>query len=191
MILRCLFRRLCPPNRRRLIEPVCKLQRFEIGWEGRAINVAPSTAHGAEFALGINQLARRNRVARDARYFQPFEDIEVDLLMVGFGADRFGARGVPHDDIGVSPDSNRALARVEIEDLRRIRAGNLHELIWRQLAAVYALFPQHHHPIFNATGAIGDFAEIIAACGFLRRAETAMVGRRRLKIARLQAAPKR
>jgi hypothetical protein len=61
----------------------------------------------------------------------------------------------------------------------------------RQTPAVDPGIPQHRHAVFDAGGAVGDLAEVVAARGFLLGAEAAVVGGGGVQVAGLQAAPQR
>ena len=124
-----------------------------------------------------------------ARHRHALEDVVVDLLVMGLGRDGAAGLGIPHHDVGVGADADRALARVDVEDLRGVGRGDPHELVGRQPAGSHAIVPEDRHAIFHAAGAVGDLGEVGAAHRLLRRAKAAVVGCRGLQIARLQAAP--
>ena len=63
-----------------------------------------------------------------------FEDVEVDVLVMRLGRDGTRGRRVPDDHVGVGADGDAALARVNVENLGRIRAGHRYELTRVQLA---------------------------------------------------------
>ena len=110
---------------------------------------------------------------------------------MGLGRDSACALRVPQDQVGIGANLQRALARVEIEDLRGVGAGQRDEVSHRQLAAVDAFIPEHRHTVLDACRAIGDLAEVIAPCGFLLGAKAAVVGGGGVQVARLQATPQR
>ena len=128
-------------------------------------------------------------MAGHAAHGLAFEDVEVDLLVMGLGRDGPCALRVPQDQVGIGADLQRALARVEVEDLRGVGAGQRDEVIDRQLAAAHPFVPEHRHAVLDAGGAVGDLAEIIAPGGFLFGAEAAVVGGGGVQVARLQTAP--
>ncbi|EGY01694.1 hypothetical protein AZA_75583 [Nitrospirillum viridazoti Y2] len=61
--------------------------------------------------------------------------------MVGLGGDGLGGRRVPHHQIGVGADGDRALARIDVEDLRGVGRGDLDEFVHGQPAAVHPMVP--------------------------------------------------
>ncbi len=109
--------------------------------------------------------------------------------MVGLRRDRLGCLGIPHDDVGIGTDRDRALAREDVENLRGIRRRYRDELVHRQPAGVNAVRPQYLHAVLDAGGAVRNAAEVVATGRFLVGTKTAVIGRRRLQVAGLQAAP--
>src|SRR6185503_4131361 len=86
-------------------------------------------------------------------------------------------------------DGHAALARIDIENLRRIRGRNTHELVDRESPRPDAVMPQHFHAVLDPGRAIRNPPKVVPARGLLWGAEAAMVGRRSLQVAGLQAAP--
>ncbi|MNH06205.1 hypothetical protein D3C79_655660 [compost metagenome] len=130
-------------------------------------------------------------MAWDAAHGAAFENVEVHLLVVGFGGDGAGALRVPQHQVGIGTHADSALAREQVEDFRRVGRGQRDEFVHRQTPAVDPGIPQYCHAVFDAGGAVGDAAEVVAAHGFLLGAEAAVVGGGGVQVARLQAAPQR
>src|SRR5215475_2623120 len=78
--------------------------------EGWPRNVAAGAAPGVELAVGPHDVALRDGVRGHALHRETLEDVVVDLLVMGLGRDGAPGIGVPHQDVGVRPDAQRALA---------------------------------------------------------------------------------
>ncbi|MNJ43009.1 hypothetical protein D3C77_379940 [compost metagenome] len=130
-------------------------------------------------------------MAGDATHGLAFEDVEVHLLMVGGGRDGPGALRVPEHQVGIGAHAQGALAREQVEDLRGIGGGQRDKILHRQFPAVHPFIPEHSHAVFDAGGAVGNAAEVVASDGFLLGTEAAVVGGGGVQVARLQAAPER
>jgi hypothetical protein len=122
-------------------------------------------------------------VASGALHLHPLVNVEINFLVMCAGGDGAARRRVPHHEIRIGPQSNRPLARENVEDLRRRRGGDPHEIRRCETPTPDAMMPQHAHPILDPAGAIWDQREVISAGGFLRCAEAAMVRRRGLQAA--------
>ena len=68
--------------------------------------------------------------------------------------------GSPHDEVGVAADGNRALARVDVEDLGGVGRGDGDEFVHGQAAGAHPLGPQNRHAVFEAAGAVRDLGEV-------------------------------
>src|SRR6185436_4207572 len=97
--------------------------------KSRAVDVAACPADSIELAVGPGDLSLCDSVAGNTFHLHAFEDIEVDLLMVGLGRNRARAFRVPHDDIGVGTNADGAFARIDVEDLRGVGGRDADELI--------------------------------------------------------------
>ena len=86
-------------------------------------------------------------------------------------------------------DRDAALARVEVEDSGGVGRGDRHPLAGRQAAAIDAGVPEDGHAFLDAAGAVRNLGEVIGTHRLLRSTEGAVVGRRRVQLAGLQAAP--
>lgn len=162
-----------------------------VAGEGGAVDVAARAFDGADIAVLVHDVTLADGDGIGALHFHAFEDVEVDFLVVGFRRYGTGLFRVPHDNIRIRADRNAALARVDVEDFRGVGGGDGHEFIHGQFAAVHAVVPEDAHAVFDAAGAVGDFAEVVAPRGLLRRAEAAMVRRGRVQRAGLQTFPQR
>ena len=165
------------------------LRRLVERWKGRAVDIAAGAAHGAQLALGIDHRALAQGRHRHPLHRHAFEDIEIHLLVMGLG--RNGARRlrIPHHQVAVGAGGDHPFLRIKIEDLGRVGRGDGDEFVHRQAAGIDPVVPEHRQAILDAAGAVGNLGEIVAPGGFLVGAETAMVGRRGLQVARLQAPP--
>ncbi|MNN35418.1 hypothetical protein D3C81_1492680 [compost metagenome] len=130
-------------------------------------------------------------MAGDATHGLAFEDVEVDLLMVGRGGNGSCALRVPQHQVGIGPHAQGTFTREQVEDLRRVGRRQGDERLHRQLAGVHPFIPEHGHTVFDTGGAIGNAAEIIAPGGFLFGTEAAVVGGSGVQVAGLQATPQR
>src|SRR5258708_16073123 len=84
-----------------------------INWrEGRARDVSAGAAHSVELAVGPDDLALADRVARPAGHGHPLEDVEVDLLVVRLCRGRTTPLGIPDDNIGIGAHPERALSPI-------------------------------------------------------------------------------
>src|SRR5688572_8722009 len=176
-------------NRSRRARGVDFRERLEHFGERRAIDVTARALDDVELAVGPHHLALADGVARDALHRHAFEDVEVDVLVMRLGRDSARACRVPHHEVGVGADADRAFARIDVEDLRSVGGGDLHELARRHAAGADAVMPQHRHAVLDAAGAVRDLGEVVAASRLLIGAEAAVIGGGGLQIAGLQRAP--
>ena len=76
-------------------------QQVEHRRVGRALDITAGTAFGAQVAIDPDQLAGADGVAGHATHGLAFEDVEVNLLVMGLGRDSACALRVPQDQVGV------------------------------------------------------------------------------------------
>ena len=105
--------------------------------------------------------------------------------------DRLLLLRVADDDVGVGADRDRALPRIDVEDLRDVGRGDGDELVHGQPAGLDALGPQDRQPVLEPAGAVRDLAEVADAHPLLLGGEGAVVGRDHLQRARGEAGPER
>src|SRR5688572_21955033 len=86
------------------------LEHFGERW---AVDVAARALRDVELAISPHHLALADGVAGNALHRHAFEDVEVDVLVMRLGRDRARAFGVPHHEIGIGADADRALARID------------------------------------------------------------------------------
>src|SRR5262249_26120299 len=151
-------------------------------------DIAPGTLLDVQLSVGPDQLTLADGVAGAAADLHALEDVEVDLLVMGPGGDGAGRLGVPDHDVGIGADADRALARIDVEDLGGVGGGPAHDLFPRQPPGAAPMAPPHGHAVLAPAGAVGDPAEVVAAHRLLIGAEAAMVGRRRLEMSGLERA---
>src|SRR5690606_24116199 len=89
-----------------------------------AAEVAAGAALDAEVAVGEGELAGDDGVGDGAADLEALEDVAVDLVPVGAGADHRAGGPVVDEQVRVGADPDRALARVEAEDLGRLGAAD-------------------------------------------------------------------
>ena len=142
-----------------------------------------------QFAIAPCPVAAADGVARNALDGAAFEDVEVDVLVVGLGRDGAFGVGVPDHDVGVAADPDRALARVQIEDLGGIGGGQADEVLGGEAPGVDAFVPQHRHAVLDPGGAVGNLREVVLAHLLLLGAEAAVIGGGGLQVSGLDAAP--
>lgn len=115
----------------RLLHFALHFQGVVVAGEGGAVDVAAGAAHGADVAVFIDDLAARDGDGVGALDLHAFEDVEIHFLVVGLGGDFAGLLRVPHNDIRVCADGDIALARIDVENLGRVRAGDGDEFVHR------------------------------------------------------------
>src|SRR5262249_28054942 len=107
----------------------------------------------------------------------------------GLLRERVALLWVPDDDVAVGADGERALPRVEPEDLRRRGRGDLDEAVHRDPAGAHAL-PEEVEPRLDARHAVRDLGEVVPPELLLvLHAERAVVGRDDLELVVAQAPP--
>src|SRR5690242_12928651 len=119
--------------------------------------------------------------------------------MASLRADRVGRFGVPDHDVGVAARSDRALLRIDAEELGRIDAAQLDPAVEREASAAHAVRVEHHHAILDARHAVGNLrkvalAKLLAALAPVFAAlepEVAVVGRDDLQVIRCDRLPER
>lgn len=89
---------------------------------------------------------------------------------------------IPHNDIRIGARLNAPLARIQIENLGRIRAGHRHKLARIDDARMDALLPDDRHAILDAVHAVRDLGEVVQAELLVRLVEGAIVAARRLQM---------
>ena len=88
--------------------------------------------------------------------------------------------GIEDDDVGVGADGERALARVEAEELRRVRREQLDHPVQRDAALADAELVDHLQPVLEPGAAVRDLREVVLPERLLAvPAERAVVGRDR------------
>src|ERR1043165_4233952 len=136
-----------------------------------------------------DQLAAREHGRRAARDLAAFERRVVDAHVQRVLAENLLALRIPHDDVGVSANTDRALLAVHAEDLRRRRRRDLDEAIHRDLALRDA-FPEQMQTRLDARHAVRDLREVVSAQLLLVfHAEGAVVCRDDREVVVAQAAP--
>src|ERR1700678_4398184 len=106
------------------------------------------------------------------------------------GADRVLAVGVKDHQISVTAYCDRALARVESEELRGSRGNQFYKSIDAEAASGDAAGINQTHPVLHSRAAVGNFCEVANPHFFLLlEAERAVVGRNYLQVIARQALP--
>src|SRR5690606_26525890 len=144
-----------------------------------------------ELAVPHGHLAPHRHHARPAVDLHALEGAVVDVHLVRPGADRAPVRRVVHHDVGVGADGDRALARVEAEELGGVRRGDLYEALERQLAAADAVGVEQVHAVLDRGDAVRDLRERVAAHGLLLDVERRVVGADGVDEAPREGAPQR
>ena len=80
-----------------------------------------------------------NCTSGEALDLHTFEDVEVYVLMMGFGGDGSAGILVPDDEIGIGAKRDGTLARVDVENLRGVGGGDGDEFLWGEAAGVDAV----------------------------------------------------
>src|SRR5215831_4859761 len=142
-----------------------------------------------ELTVLDDDAAAREDMRRRADHLAALERRVVDAHVEGLLREDVALLRIPDDDIGIGADGERALARIEAEDLGRRRRRDLDEAIERDLPGAHA-FPEEIEAGLDSRHAIRDLREIVAAeLLLLLHAERAMVGRDHLQIVVSEAAP--
>src|SRR5271168_4437664 len=91
-------------------EALVARKRLSVGGERLALDEAPASRFPRHLAFGGDDLAARQREARQALDLDAFEDVVVDHRQLLFRRDGLLGLRVPDDEIGVGPRQDRALA---------------------------------------------------------------------------------
>lgn len=91
-----------------------------VAGEGGAVDVAANAFYRADVAVLVHDFTLGNRDGIGALNDHAFEDIKINFLVVGFGGNGTRFLRVPHNDIRIRADRDRALARVDVEDFRGV-----------------------------------------------------------------------
>src|ERR1700752_158313 len=91
--------------------------------------VSPRPSLRAKPAVLEHDLAVRDDGRRDPLHHEPLVDAPAAPMVLRLRRDRTGPLGIPHDEIGIRTHRDRALSRVEPEDLRRPGGDEVDELI--------------------------------------------------------------
>ena len=95
--------------------------------------------------------------------FKSFEGIVIEIHLVRFRGNFAAVVGIVDDQIGVAPGLNRAFAREEAEEFRRLRAGGLDEPMQIDPAAFHAVGEVEIDAVLERRDAVRDFGEVAAA----------------------------
>ena len=106
------------------------------------------------------------------------------------GRNRLAGPRVEHDDVGIGPDGNRALLRVDIQNLRDVGRGDCDKFVHRDPARGHAMRPQQRKPILKPACAVRDLGEITPAHLLLLGGKGAMVGGHHRQRSSSKARPK-
>src|SRR5258707_11688627 len=88
------------------------------------------------------QFTTRHAMPRPPCDFNPLVGRVVDRVMQRCVCNLYASLRIPHDDIRISTDGNRSLARVKSVELRRAQRRQLHKLVQRQTPFVDAVEQQ-------------------------------------------------
>ena len=146
--------------------------------ERRPVDIPPAPLDNIQLPVRPADAPLADCIARHPFHRHAFKDVVVDLLVMGLHGNLPRSLRIPDRYIRIRPDADEPLARIDVENLRRIGRGHPHELARREPAGVDAVVPQDRHAVFHAAGAVRDLAEVVAARRFLVVAEAAVVGRR-------------
>ena len=108
-------------------------------------------------------LPRRSTVSGRADDLGALVEVVVDARVLGRRRDRHPLLGIEDHDVGVRADRERALARVEAEELRRVRREQLDHPVERDPAAADAEVVDHLQPVLEPRPAVRDLREVVAA----------------------------
>ena len=110
----------------------------------------------------------------------PLVEVVVRLRLLVRGGDRVPLRGVEDDEVRIRADRNRPFARVEPEELRRVRAEQLDHPVERDTALADPEVVDHVQPVLEPRPAVRDLGEVVLAERLLAvPEERAVVGRDR------------
>src|SRR5690606_8047409 len=129
-----------------------------------------------ELAVPHGHLPAHRDDAGAAIDLHALEGAVVDVHLVRLGADRAAVRRVVDDDVGVRADGDRALPRVEAEELRRVRRRDLDEALEREVAAADAVGVEQVHAVLDRGHAVRDLRERLPAHRLLLDVERRVVG---------------
>src|SRR3954468_14963219 len=95
---------------------------------------------------------------------------------------------IQHDDVGIAADGDRAFARIQPEDARRVRRHHVDELLERIAALLHRLGVDHRHARLDAGVAAGGVIDAVAA-HLDRQVAAHLAGADAREAAMLQAIP--
>jgi hypothetical protein len=90
-------------------------------------------------------------------------EVVVDPRLLGVGGDRDAPLRVEDDDVGVGADGERALPRIEAEQLRGIRRQELDHAVERDPSRSRAELVDHLQSVLEAGPAVRDLREVVLA----------------------------
>ena len=99
----------------------------------------------------------------NAGHLDALEQVVVARRVVGLDRDRLLLRGVEDDDVGVAADRDRALARIEAEQLRRVGREQLHHPVQVESAGADAELVQDLEPLLDPGRPVRDLGEVVRA----------------------------
>src|SRR5438105_13459976 len=170
-----------------------------LGLQERAatLDEAAAALPPEELVLVDDHLAAREDRRRLALHLTALVWVVVDTHVVRLRRQRLRRLRIPHHDVGVAADRDRALLREHAHELRGRGRGELDPAVERDALRHHASVVQQHHARLDARRAVRDlrevaFAELLLlreALEALLHAERAVVGRHDLQVVLREALP--
>ena len=155
---------------------------LELFVRARALDELADAGLRDELSPSTSTLPRSSTISGEPCHLGALVQVVVRARVVGLGGDRHALLRVEDDDVGVGADGERALARVEPEELRRVRREQLDHPVQRDAPFADAEVVDHLQPVLEPGPAVRDLAEVVHARVLLALEEVrAVVGRDRLQ----------
>ena len=154
--------------------------RLQLLAELRALDELADAGLATSSSPSTTTWPRSRTTSGDAGHLGALVEVVVRLRVLRRRRDRVLALRVEDDDVGVGAERDRALARVEAEELRRVRRQQLDHPVERDPALADAEVVDHLQPVLEARAAVRDLREVVLADRLLAVPEEgAVVGRDR------------
>src|SRR5581483_10230565 len=129
--------------------------------EPRARHEPADARRGGELAVLDEDVAAQEDELGRADDLRPLVERVVALRVVGRRGDRLPPLGVEDDEVGVGADGDRPLARVQAEQLRRLRGEEVDHAVEGDASFADAEVVDHLEAILEPGPAVRDLREVV------------------------------
>src|SRR4051812_5507134 len=120
----------------------------------RALQKLPASDLAAELTVTGRDLAAHGHDARAALERPAFERTIVDVHVLRLRGNLSAIIRVEYHEVGIGPRLNRTFARKKIEQLRDLRARDLHERVQIDFPSLHAVRVEEIHALLQRGNAV-------------------------------------